>query len=276
MRLEHSFDVPVPVEQAWAVLLDVERIAPCMPGATLTEFADDHFAGTVRVKLGPVNLTYKGTGQFVQRDADNHQVVIAAHGRDSRSAGTAAATVTAQLRPAGETTTVHVVTELDVTGRPAQFGRGMLADVSGKLIGQFAACLADRLASDPTLATASTQAPAEPVAPAESIAPAAGPAAPQAPVPDVLPGQAPAEALAGAAAAPAATPAAPAAAPAAVSTVEAPAAGTTSRAVAGPPAEPIDLLAVMGVGARLRRSVPYLVAFVVGAVVGAVITRWLG
>src|SRR6266542_4245372 len=107
MRLEHSFVVPVPVDQAWGVLLDVERIAPCMPGAALTEYSGDDFAGTVRVKLGPVNLLYKGSGRFLERDEAARRVVLEASGRDTRSAGTAAATVTSTLHPADDGTRVQ-------------------------------------------------------------------------------------------------------------------------------------------------------------------------
>jgi uncharacterized protein len=145
MRLEHSFTVPVPVDAAWEVLLDVERIAPCMPGATLTGVEDDAFTGTVKVKLGPINLTYQGKGRFVERDEAARRVIVEASGRDTRSAGTASATVTGTLTPEDDATRVDVVTELAVTGRPAQFGRGMIADVSAKLIGQFADCLAETL-----------------------------------------------------------------------------------------------------------------------------------
>jgi carbon monoxide dehydrogenase subunit G len=146
MELEHTFTVPVGVKQAWDVLLDLPRIAPCMPGATLADYGDETFAGTVKVKLGPVNLTYRGTGRFAEREEHARRVVIEASGRDTRSAGTAAATITATLHPDGdERTEVRVLTDLTVTGRPAQFGRGILADVGGKLIGQFAECLAGRL-----------------------------------------------------------------------------------------------------------------------------------
>jgi carbon monoxide dehydrogenase subunit G len=145
MRLEHSFTVPVPVDAAWEVLLDLERIAPCMPGATLTGVEDDTFTGTVKVKLGPINLMYQGKGRFVERDQAARRVVVEASGRDTRSAGTASATVTSTLTPEDDATRVDVVTDLAVTGRPAQFGRGMIADVSGKLIGQFSDCLAETL-----------------------------------------------------------------------------------------------------------------------------------
>jgi len=146
MELEHTFTVPVGVKQAWDVLLDVPRIAPCMPGATLTDYSDDGFSGTVKVKLGPVNMTYKGTGKFAERDEAARKVVIVASGRESRGSGTASATVTTSLHPQGDDQTeVRVHTDLKVTGRPAQFGRGVLADVGAKLIGQFADCLAGQL-----------------------------------------------------------------------------------------------------------------------------------
>src|SRR5438552_207727 len=143
MRLEHNFTVPVPVDDAWQVLLDLPRVAPCMPGATLTGQEGDTFTGTVKVKLGPISLTYQGKGRFVEHDEAAHRVVVEASGRDTRSAGTASATVTSTLTPEdtltpGGATRVDVVTDLAVTGRPAQFGRGMIADVSAKLIGQFA------------------------------------------------------------------------------------------------------------------------------------------
>jgi carbon monoxide dehydrogenase subunit G len=147
MRLDHSFTVPVGVDEAWRVLLDVPRVAPCMPGAALTEFDGEAFTGTVKVKVGPMVLTYTGKGRFVERDDEAHRVVIEASGRDTRAAGTASATVTAVLVPDGDQTRVDVGTDLVVTGKPAQFGRGMLADVSGRLIGQFADCLASEISA---------------------------------------------------------------------------------------------------------------------------------
>jgi carbon monoxide dehydrogenase subunit G len=147
MELTNEFSVAAPVDQAWAVLLDVERIAPCMPGATLNSFDGEAFTGTVQVKLGPVNMTYAGKGSFVSKDAENHQVVIQASGKDSRGKGTAAATVTASLHPDGSGTRVNVVTKLNITGAAAQFGRGMIADVAGRLINQFATCLTTTMAT---------------------------------------------------------------------------------------------------------------------------------
>jgi len=147
MRLEQSFEVPVPVAQAWGVLLDLERIAPCMPGATLTSFDGNEFAGNVKVKLGPVSLSYKGTGRFVERDEPGRRMSFIASGQDSRGAGGASARVTAVLHDRGASTTlVKVVADLDIAGRAAQFGRGMIAEVSGKLVRQFAECLAQTIA----------------------------------------------------------------------------------------------------------------------------------
>src|SRR6195952_4344081 len=146
MQLEHSFTVPVGVEDAWTVLLDIERVAPCMPGAAIDSVDGDDFTGTVKVKLGPIGLTYKGKASFVEKDVDAHRVVIDARGRDARGNGTANAKVVATLDAEGSSTAVHVVTDLDIPGKPAQFGRGVMVDVGNKLIGQFADCLAGKLA----------------------------------------------------------------------------------------------------------------------------------
>lgn len=159
MRLEHNFVVPVPVEQAWQALLDVERVAPCMPGATLGEVHGDEFTGTVKVKLGPMALTYAGNATFTEKDADAHRVVISAAGKEKKGAGTAKATVTATLAEQGSQTAVHVITEFTITGRPAQFGRGVLQEVSNKLLDEFATRLSDQLSGtgpDPAPAAAST------------------------------------------------------------------------------------------------------------------------
>ncbi len=146
MELQHSFSVPVGVDQAWAVLLDIERVAPCMPGAALDTVDGDQFTGSVKVRLGPIGLTYKGKASFVEKDEAAHRAVIDAQGKDARGNGTAAAKVTATLHPQGAGTLVEVSTELAITGKPAQFGRGVMADVGNKLIGQFADCLAGKLA----------------------------------------------------------------------------------------------------------------------------------
>jgi carbon monoxide dehydrogenase subunit G len=149
VQLEHSFTVPVDIDQAWVALLDIERIAPCMPGATVDSVDGDDFTGTVKVKLGPISLTYKGKASFIEKDAEAHRAVIDARGKDARGNGTAAAKVSATLTETGEGTKVDVVTDLDITGKPAQFGRGVMVDVGNKLIGQFADCLAVTLAPPP-------------------------------------------------------------------------------------------------------------------------------
>jgi carbon monoxide dehydrogenase subunit G len=146
VQLEHSFSVPVGVDHAWGVLLDIERIAPCMPGAALDTVDGDEFTGSVKVRLGPIGLTYKGRARFIEKDEVAHRAVIDAQGKDARGNGTAAAKVTAALHPQDSGTLVEVSTELAITGKPAQFGRGVMADVGNKLIGQFADCLAGKLA----------------------------------------------------------------------------------------------------------------------------------
>ena len=174
MKLENRFTVPVPVDQAWKVLLDVERIAPCMPGATLTKFDGDHFEGTVKVKVGPINLTYGGKAAFVSKDEATHVAVIDGSGKETRGTGTAKALITCRLIGKGDTTEIEVDTDLNVTGKPAQFGRGVLADVSAKLVDQFAACLSEEIrAGTPVVA-----APAADGAPAVDGVPAAAPPRP--------------------------------------------------------------------------------------------------
>lgn len=150
MRFEHEFTVPVPVEQAWAVLLDVERVAPCLPGAALDTFEGDEFTGRMKVKVGPITVTYRGTATFQDVDKDAYALTIQASGKESRGAGTAAATVRARMTPRDDSTLVSVETSFNVTGRPAQFGRGVMAEVGGKLIDRFAENLA-RLLSESTV-----------------------------------------------------------------------------------------------------------------------------
>jgi uncharacterized protein len=147
LKLEHSFTVPVGIDEAWKILLDIERVAPCMPGAKLESFDGDELTGNVKVKLGAINLTYKGKASFVEKDEAAHRAVLDARGRDARGNGTATARVTTSLTEEGGATTVMVNTDLDVTGKVAQFGRGVMVDVGNKLIGQFADCLAKQIES---------------------------------------------------------------------------------------------------------------------------------
>jgi carbon monoxide dehydrogenase subunit G len=148
MELKHSFTVPVPLDRAWDVLLDVERVAPCMPGASLDSVDGDDITGRIKVKVGPISMTYAGKASFTERDREAGVVVLEASGKETRGAGTASATVRSELTPAGAATEVTVVTNLSVTGKPAQFGRGVLNEVGGKLIGIFADNLAQMIGAD--------------------------------------------------------------------------------------------------------------------------------
>ncbi|MFL6206445.1 MAG: SRPBCC family protein [Acidimicrobiales bacterium] len=141
MELTNDFRVALPVERAWAVLTDVERIAPCLPGAQLQEVEGDEYRGIVKVKVGPITAQYKGQAKFLSLDPEAHVAVLRAEGRETRGQGNANATITATLTPDGEGTAVAIATDLTVTGRVAQFGRGVLADVSAKLLDQFVADL---------------------------------------------------------------------------------------------------------------------------------------
>lgn len=145
MDLTHSFTVPTSVDDAWALFMDLERVGGCFPGATVTEVTDEGFSGTVKVKLGPIALLYSGSGSFVERDDTAHHAVIEAKGKDKRGNGTAGATVTIKLAPDGDGTRADVVTDLAVTGKPAQFGRGVMQDVSDKLLQAFVACVEQQL-----------------------------------------------------------------------------------------------------------------------------------
>jgi carbon monoxide dehydrogenase subunit G len=148
VKLEHSFTVPADLDTVWQAVLDPERVAPCMPGATLTEVDGDAFKGSVKVKLGPISLLYKGAGEFLEKDESSRKVVIKASGKDARGNGTAAATVTVTLKANGDTTSGSVETDLSITGKPAQFGRGLITEVGGKILDTFANCLASKLGND--------------------------------------------------------------------------------------------------------------------------------
>jgi carbon monoxide dehydrogenase subunit G len=169
MELTNEFRVSVPPERAWAVLTDVARIAPCMPGAELQETEGDEYRGVVKVKVGPITAQYKGKATIVEQDEAGRRIVLMAEGRDTRGAGNATAAITAVLTPEGDGTHVSVVTDLSVTGKVAQFGRGVLADVSAKLLGQFVECLESTVLApepEPEATSADAPAPAPPPAPA--------------------------------------------------------------------------------------------------------------
>src|SRR5450755_3297957 len=186
MELTHSFTVPVSLDQAWDVLLDVEKVAPCMPGATLDSVIGDEITGKIKVRVGPISMTYAGKAKFTQRDREAAVVTLEASGKETRGAGTASASVRSELTGEGDETHVTVLTNLNVTGKPAQFGRGVLSEVGGRLIGIFADNLAKMLAAEPpvggTSATEAVAAPAEVVAEAaEVVAAPAEPAEQEAP-----------------------------------------------------------------------------------------------
>lgn len=233
-QLQNEFTVGVPAERAWEVLTDVETIAPCLPGAKLEEIEGDEYRGLVKVKVGPITAQYKGKATFVERDETNRRAVIKAEGRDTRGQGNASALITAELIPLTPSSTkVSVRTDLTVTGKVAQFGRGGMAEIAAKLMGQFADNLSATVLSDSG-------------APAASSAPAAAPpAAPSSAAP--APAPAPSSTDSAPAAPPAAAPAAPAA-PAASN-------GSTSGGVRKlnlPDPEPIDLVDAAGASVAKR------------------------
>ncbi len=151
MDLNSTFEVARPIEEAWAVLTDLERIAPCLPGAQLTEVEGDDYRGFVKVKVGPITAQFKGAANFVERNDQDHKAVLSGKGRDTRGAGNASALITAKLEAVSDSITrVNVDTDMKITGKFAQFGRGVMADVSANLMDQFAQNLAEMLAEAAT------------------------------------------------------------------------------------------------------------------------------
>jgi carbon monoxide dehydrogenase subunit G len=173
MDLKNEFRVGVPIERAWDVLGDLERIAPCMPGAQLEEVEGDEYRGVLKVKVGPITAQYRGKASFVEKDLAARRMVLSAEGRETRGQGNASARITATLVADSDGTNVTIDTGLQISGRVAQFGRGVLADVSAKLIDQFVSCLETSVLAAPAASAASTAAPA-----AESTEAAAPTAAP--------------------------------------------------------------------------------------------------
>ena len=237
MELENEFTVNRPIEQAWAVLTDVERIAPCLPGAQLQEIEGEKYRGVVKVKVGPISAALKGEAHFVERDDANHRAVLKGEGRDTKGNGNASALITASLQPISATSSKCVVhTKLDMTGKVAQFGRGALADISSKLMQQFAKNLDEMLAKDaiappaqPAVDSASPEPPSPVPSPSEPAATSSGPAS--------------------------SGPASSGPASSGPITSETPKA--TIRTINGPAAEPIDAFSLGG-SAMLKRLLPLL------------------
>ncbi len=231
MDLNHAFTVEVPVEDAWRILTNVERIAPCLPGAQLQEIEGDTYRGAVKVKVGPIQAQFKGQASFVEFDEVAHKVVLKGEGRDIGGKGNASALITAELTALTETSTsVTVNTDLSVTGKVAQFGRGAMADISDKLLAQFVVNLNEMIAASDS-----------------------------APVADATPAPAPAEA-------PTASPAESAPAEAAAPAEQA---QPTVRKIDGPEAEALDLLSISR-GVIVKRALP-VVAVVAAVVIWLIV-----
>lgn len=229
MELTNEFTVPVPVERAWEVLTDVELIAPCLPGAQLQEIEGDEYRGIVKVKVGPITAQYKGAAVFQEQDEAARKLILKAEGRDTRGQGSASALITVTMSETAGSTHVSVDTDLTIKGKVAQFGRGMIADVSAKLLTEFVECLEGKL-----------EAPAEEV-PGAAAAPGGGP------VPVETTGSPAAEAAKEQAAEPA--PAAQAA-PSGV------------RRIDSPEREPVDLVGAAG-GSVAKRVLPVIVVLLI-------------
>jgi carbon monoxide dehydrogenase subunit G len=245
MQIDNEFTVGVPVERAWEILTDLEGIAPCMPGAQLTGRDGDAYKGKVKIKVGPVVSEYAGTATFTEKDDAAHRAVISASGRDSRGAGNASAEIVAQLRPDGDNTVVTVNTDLRITGKIAQLGRGMIKEVSTKLLGQFVDCLEIKIGATTATEAAPTATSAPVAMPAEPTAAAAAPSTPVS-----------------------STPVEPVAEPAAERAAEpqpAPSAPESSTPAPGERAnepEPLDIMGVAG-GSIVKRAVPLILVLIV-------------
>lgn len=175
MKLENEFTVPASIDQAWAVLLDVPRVAPCLPGATVEPGGgeDGIYKGAMKIKIGPITASYKGTVKIEEADEAARRVAMKAQAKDARGQGTAAATITSTMEEVADGTKVHVVTDMRITGPAASFGRGVMQDVSAKLMGRFADCLAEEMRSDGAAEAEPEPEAAAPVAEPEAAEPEA-------------------------------------------------------------------------------------------------------
>jgi len=254
LRLENEFTVPAPVERAWEVMLDMQRVAPCLPGAAIESSDGDEHVGTMAVKIGPITARYRGTVRVLEADEAARRAVMRAQATDERGNGTAAATITSTMQETAGGTRVRVETDMQVTGPAAQFGRGVMQDVSAKMMGRFADCLADEIAQGPADAEASAPAAAAADGGTATIALPPGPAAAAA--------EAAARGRATAAGAPARSPASPPAA----------------DDLASPRRRPTDEVLDLGEVSReaiLKRALPVAAAMAAAAVLVGVL-RWRG
>ncbi|MFE7068584.1 SRPBCC family protein [Streptomyces sp. NPDC057620] len=266
MDFTNEFRVNLPPDEAWDLLTDVERIAPCMPGAQLTGVDGDAYNGVVKVKVGPMTVQYKGVVSFEEKDEAGRTAVLHARGRDTRGQGNADARVTARLVPDDSGTRVTVDTRLTITGRVAQFGKGMIEEISGRLLAQFVDNLEGQLAADRRRGRAATGA-GEPLAPAPAPAPASAATPPAAP--------GPAAAGTDTGPAPGAETAVPAAAAPAAATANGTAADASTTGTVREPApaavQPLNLMSVAR-GAVLKRALP---AVLLLAVIVIALIIWL-
>jgi uncharacterized protein len=271
MKLDNEFTVGVPVSQAWEVLTDLELIAPCMPGAALTGVTDGVYTGKVKIKVGPVTAEYSGTAQFSEKDDVNYRAVIDARGRDARGNGNANATISANLRAEGDRTVVNVTTDLAIAGRIAQFGSGMIKEVSARLLGQFVTCLEGRLGGDLPAAAENSAVRAVAASPAPASPAAAGTGSGSTATVSATPVSDATTVSAG--------PTVPADAAVSAGTAVSAAAGATgvgataARTIAaGPEPAALNLMSVAG-SAVYKRLIPLVIGLVVVAVIIYLIVR---
>ncbi|HEV7719658.1 MAG TPA: SRPBCC family protein [Iamia sp.] len=245
MELTNTFTVSTPIDEMWPILCDIERIAPCLPGAQLTEVEGEEYRGEVKLKVGPINARFKGTARMVERDDDAHRAVLEASGKDTGGKGNANATITASaVVAAGGGTEVTITTDLSITGKVAQFGRSAMNDISTKLLGQFVTCLETRVLAGEDVASAAVE--------------TAAPSAEAEPVVDVTEGAAAAAAGPGS---PVETAPAPAAGGVPTGTAATGGGATTSssggaRRIDAPEPEPIDLLDAAGAPVAKKLALP--------------------
>src|SRR5262245_20484812 len=275
MQIVHDFVVPQPIDTAWNVLTDLERIAPCMPGAQLTEVEGDTYRGTVKVKVGPILAQFRGEARFKELDTDAHRAVIEARGKEAGGKGLASALITAELNPDGDRTAVNVVADVTLSGRIAQFGRGTISEISTKLLGQFVQCLEETVLAEEGGGAPAAAAPTQATSTGDAAAPTetastggtAAAATDMAPPADTTPpaAMAPAtEAGPSAAAAPsyaAAESGVAASAPTEPAQTE-PAAPSAVRRIDAPEAQPVNLLASAG-PSILKRLIPAIIVLVI-------------